>query len=131
MMGDTKTRIELTDVVVLMSRAELEAQREGCEELKLLGELEWPDGTQGPVTLPALEASDEVIAGDVAIVANHVEDVTLHALCWERSLVVWTVDVKVVVDGYLHCVLAMYEPEGKGKTIYELNDGEKNKRADL
>lgn len=83
----------LTDVVVLVSRAELEAQREGCKELELLGELERPTGAQWPITLPALEAPDEVVAGDVAVVADHVEDVALHTLGWEWRLVVRTVDV--------------------------------------
>lgn len=99
----------LTDVVVLVSWAELEAQGKGCKELKLLGELEWPTGAQWPIALPAFEASDEVVAGDVAVVANHVEDVALHTLGREWRLVVWTVDVQVVVDGHLHRVLTMYE----------------------
>lgn len=105
----------LTDVVVLVSWAELEAQREGCKELELLRELEWPTGAQWPIALPAFEASDEMIAGDVAVIANHVEDVALHALGWERRLVVRTVDVQVVIDGDLHCVLAMYESGERNK----------------
>lgn len=96
-----------------MSRAELEAQREGCKELEFLGELERPTGAEWPIALPAFEASDEVVAGDVAVVANHVEYVTLHALGREWRLVMRTVDVQIVVDGHLHRVLTVYESAGK------------------
>lgn len=100
----------LTDVVVLSARSELKAKREGGEELELLGELERSVGALGPVALPALEALHAVVAGGVAVVVDHEEDVALHALQGERVLVVGAVDVQVVVDGHLHGVLPMEKP---------------------
>lgn len=98
------------DVVVLVSRPELEAQAEGREELELLGELERSVGALRPVALPAFEAFAPVVAGGVAVVVHHVQDVVLHALCRQRHLVVGAVDVQVVVDGHLHRVLATHKP---------------------
>lgn len=99
----------LTDVVVLVAGSELEAQREGGEELELLGELEGPIGGVGAVALPALEATLPVVAGRVALVVDHVEDVPLHPLR-QRLLVVRAVDVQVVVDAHLHRVVPAVEP---------------------
>ena len=112
-MWNIRIVFTVTDEVVLVSWEELKAQGEGREELKRLRELKRPVGAQGPVALPALEALDKVVAGDVAVVANHVKDIALHALRWQWYLVVRAVDVEVVVDCYLHCVLSMYEPADK------------------
>lgn len=106
--------VVLTDVVVLVSWPELEAQAEGGEQLELLGELERPVGALRAVTLPALESLPAVVAGGVAVVVHHVQHVLLHALVRLRPLVVRTVDVQVVVDGHLHRVLAPKEPEEGG-----------------
>ena len=109
----------LTDVVVLVARAELEAQREGREELELLGELERAPGRRGPVALPALEAALPVVAGGVAFAVDHVQHLVLHALGRrQRCSVVRAVNVQVVVDAHLYGVAAAVvcrtrvEPEG-------------------
>lgn len=102
----------LTDVVVLVSRPELEAQGEGREELELLGEAQGSVGTAGAVALPALEASHPVLAGGVALMVDHEQDVALHAAVGRRSLVIGTVDVQVVVDVHRHPVFSMPEPGG-------------------
>lgn len=99
-----------TDVVVLVSGPELEAQREGREELELLGEPERPVGAAGPVALPALEAAQPVLTGSVALVVDHEEDVALHAAVVGRALVVGAVDVQVVVDVHRHPVFPVPEP---------------------
>lgn len=96
--------IPLTDVVVLLSHVELVAQREGAVALELLRELDGGVGRVGPVALPPLEAKLGV-AGPVAPVVDHVEDVLLtrahHALA---VVVMRAVDVQVVVDVDLHGV---------------------------
>jgi len=98
---------------------ELEAQAEGREELELLREAQRPVGPAGPVALPALEAAHPVLAGSVALVVDHEQDVALHAPVGRRALVVRTVDVQVVVDVHRHPVLAVPEPArhsgGRGK----------------
>ena len=104
----------LTDVVVLVSRAEFEAQREGREELELLGEAQGAVGALWPVALPALEASHAVLAGGVAVMVHHEEDVALHPTVRLRGVVVWAVDVQVVVDTDRHGVLPMPKPERRG-----------------
>lgn len=101
----------LTDVVVLSAGAELEAQREGSEELELLGELERAIGRQRPVALPPLEAFGRVVARAVAVVVDHVEDVALGALVRHRARVVRTVDVQVVVDADVDVVVAPVKPD--------------------
>lgn len=100
----------LTDVVVLVSRPELEPQGEWREELELLGEAQGSVGTRGAVALPALEASHPVLAGGVALMVDHEQDVALHAAVGWRTLVIGTVDVQVVVDVHRHPVLSMPEP---------------------
>lgn len=99
-----------TDVVVLVSRPELEAQGEGREELELLREAQGSVGTAGTVALPALEAAHPVLAGSVALVVDHEEDVALHAPVGGRALVERTVDVQIVVDVHRHPVLSVPEP---------------------
>ena len=102
--------IPLTYVVVLMTHVELVAQGEGTVALELLRELDGCVGRVRPVALPALEAHLGV-AGAVAAVADHVEDVLLgHSafqcppLAGGSSVVVWAVDVQVVVPRHLHRV---------------------------
>lgn len=116
-------RLVLTDVVVLMSRPELEAQAEGREQLELLGELERPVGALWPVALPAFKAVPVVVAAHVAVVVHHVENVVLHALGRLWHLVVRTVDVQVVIDCHLHCVVTPEEPDevNKGPTFNLMN----------
>lgn len=105
----------LTYIVILSAGAELEAQGEGGEELELLGELERPVGRQRPVALPALEALGGVVAGAVAVVVDHVEDVALGQLVRHRAHVVWTVDVQVVVDANVDVVVPPVEAGGREK----------------
>lgn len=93
-----------------MSGSELEAQGEGREELELLREAQGSVGTAGTVALPALEAAHPVLAGSVALVVDHEQNVALHAPVRRRALVVGTVDVQVVVDVDRHPVLAVPEP---------------------
>lgn len=100
----------LTDVVVFSARSELKAQGEGSEELELLREAQGSVGTAGAVALPALEAAHPVLAGGVALLVDHEEDVALHAPVGRRALVVRTVDVQVVVDVHRHPVLSVPEP---------------------
>lgn len=114
----------LTDVVVLVSRPELEAQGEGREELELLREAQGPVGTAGAVALPALEASHPVLAGGVALVVDHEQDVALHAAVGWRPLVVGTVNVQVVVDVHRHPVLSMPEPGRHRRTSHQHTYGE-------
>lgn len=109
----------LTDVVVLVSRPELEAQGEGREELELLGEAQGSVRTAGAVALPALEASHPVLAGGVALVVDHEQDVALHAAVGWRPLVIGTVDVQVVVDVHRHPVLSMPEPGRHRRTSHK------------
>lgn len=105
-----------------MSRSELEAQAEGCEQLELLREFERPVGALGPVTLPAFEALPVMVAGRVPVVVDHVQDVVLHALRWLWPLVVRTVDVQVVVDRHLHRVVTSKEPEEDKHSPVQLTD---------
>lgn len=98
-----------TDVVVLVPGPELEAQGEGGEELELLREAQGSVRTAGPVALPALEAAHPVLAGGVALVVDHEEDVALHASVGRGTLVERTVDVQVVVDVDRHPVLPVPE----------------------
>lgn len=93
-----------------MAHVELVAQGEGAVALELLRELDGRVGRVRPVALPALEAHLGV-AGAVATVANHVEDVLLSHCALQRpplasggSVVMRAVDVQVVVHCHLHCV---------------------------
>lgn len=114
----------LTDVVVLVSRPELEPQGEWREELELLGEAQGSVGTRGAVALPALEASHPVLAGGVALMVDHEQDVALHAAVGWRTLVIGTVDVQVVVDVHRHPVLSMPEPGTHRRTGHEYTHAE-------
>lgn len=66
----------LTDIVVLLAHAELVAQWEGAVTLEFLRKLDGCVGRMWPVALPAFEAQLGV-AGTVAAIADHVEDVLL------------------------------------------------------
>lgn len=76
-----------------MSRPELKAQGKGSEELELLRETQRPVGAAGPVTLPALETTHPVLAGSVALMVDHEQDVALHSTMGWRTFIVRTVDV--------------------------------------
>lgn len=93
-----------------MSRPELKAQGEGGEELELLREAQGSVRTAGTVALPALEATHPVLAGSVALVVDHKQDVALHAPVGRRTLVVRTVDVQIVINVHCHPVLSVPEP---------------------
>ena len=111
----------LTDVVVFSAGAELEAQGEGGEELELLGELERPVGGEWPVALPAFEALGGVVAGAVAVVVDHVEDVALGSVVRHRPHVVRAVHVQVVVDAHVDVVVPAVEPgKRRHRDIYLL-----------
>lgn len=99
-----------------MSGPELKAQREGSEELELLREAQGSVGTAGAVALPALEAAHPVLAGGVALVVDHEQDVALHAPVGRGTLVVRAVDVQIVVDVHCHPVLPVPEPARQRKT---------------
>lgn len=105
----------LTDVVVFMTWTELKAQRERCEQLKLLWELEGPIWTYWAVAFPAFKAFHVVVAGGIAIIIDHEKDVAFHALLRKMFLVVRTVDIQVVIDGHLHSVFTMQESKGINK----------------
>lgn len=92
-----------------MARPELEAQGEGGEELKLLGEAQGPVRATGPVTLPAFETPHAVLAGGVALMVHHKQDVTLHPAMGGWPLVEGTVYVQIVVNVDRDSVLAMPE----------------------
>lgn len=98
-----------------MSRPELKAQGEGSEELELLREAQGPVGAAGTVALPALEATHPVLAGSVALVVDHEQDVALHAPVGRKALVVRAVDVQVVVNVHCHPVLSVPEPARHGE----------------
>lgn len=94
-----------------MSWPELEAQAKGCKELKLLRELEWPIGALWSVTFPAFKTFSVVVAGHVSVIVHHVQHIMLHVHGWLRRLVVRTVDIQVVIDCHLHCVITLKKPE--------------------
>lgn len=110
----------LTDVIILMSRPELKAKREGGEELKLLRETQGSIGTLGPIALPALEAPHAVLTGQVTIMVDHEEDVALHATVRLRALVIRTVHVQVIVDAHSHRIFALPEPAIESQSIRSL-----------
>ena len=56
-----------------------------------------------------------MVAGAVAVVVHHVEDVALGPLVGDRPDVVRTVDVKVVVDADVDVVIAPVKPGGERK----------------
>lgn len=105
----------LTDVVVLVSGAELEAERERREELEFLREAQRPVGVLRPVTLPAFKAPHAVFAGGVALVVNHEEDVALHPAGRLRLLVVRTVHVQIVVDVHGDGVFSVPKPADRAR----------------
>lgn len=111
--------VTLTDVVVALSLAELLAQRERCEALKLFGELLRRVGGEGPGALPAQLIERVRLAHLVVLQVHHVEDVALGLLRQDlATLVVRADDVQVVVDVHVHRVLVTYEPgerEGEKK----------------
>ena len=55
-----------------------------------------------------------MVAGAVAVVVNHVEDVALGPLVRDRAGVVWAVDIKVVVDADIDVVVTPVKP-GEGE----------------
>lgn len=95
----------LTYIVVFSAWSELKAQREWCEELKLLRELERPGGRVRAIALPAFEACRCVVTGAVAIVVDHVQHVALCPLLRHRVHVVGTVDIQVVIDAHVKVVV--------------------------
>lgn len=111
----------LTDVVVLVSGAELEAERERRKELELLREAQRAVDVLRPVTLPAFEPPHAVFAGDVAFVVYHEQDVALHPARRLRLLVVRTVHVQVVVDVHGDGVLSVPEPVKEQETRGQLS----------
>lgn len=117
--------VVLTDVVVLVSRPELEAQREGGKELELLREAQGSVRTGGTVAFPALKATHSVLAGCVALVVDHEEDVALHAAVGWWTLVVGTVDIQVVIDVHRHPVLAVPEPKDTNTRKYMIRENYK------
>ncbi len=102
----------LTDVVILSARPELEAQRERCEELELLGELERAVGRVRPVALPALEAFGRVVTRAVAVVVDHVEHIALGSLLRDRVLIVRTVHIQVVIYTDVDVIVSTVKPAG-------------------
>lgn len=54
-----------------------------------------------------------MVAGAVAVIVHHVEDVALGPLVRDRANVVWTVDVKVVVDADVNVVITPVKPGGE------------------
>lgn len=73
----------------------------------------------GPVTLPAFEALGRVVTGAVAVVVDHVEDVVLCPLLWDRVQVVGTEDVQVVVYTHVDVVVTPVEPGKESRRVME------------
>lgn len=93
-----------------MAWSKLKTQWERGEELELLREFQGPIGWIGPVALPAFEAILSMVAGIVAFIIHHVQDVPFHALHGEWNLIVWAVDIQVVIDAHLHGVVTLMKP---------------------
>lgn len=51
-----------------------------------------------------------MVAGTVAVIVHHVKDVALSSLVRDRASVVWTVDIKVVVDANVDVVITPVKP---------------------
>lgn len=107
----------LTDVVVLVSGAELEPERKRCKELEFFREAQRPVDVLWPVTLPAFKTPHAVFTGHVAIVVNHEKDVTLHPAGRLRLLVVWTVDIQIVIDVHGNGVLSVPKPVETARNV--------------
>lgn len=66
-----------------------------------------------PVALPAFEALGGVVACAVAIIVDHVEDVTLRPLLRHCVFVVGTVDIQVVIYAHVDVVVSTMESSWK------------------
>lgn len=63
-----------------------------------------------PVALPTFEALGGVVARAVAIIVDHVEDVSFCPLLRHRVFIVRTVDIQVVVYAHVDVVVPSMEP---------------------
>lgn len=72
----------LTNIVITFSLAELLAQGEGSEALKLLRELFWSVRSEGPGALPAQLVEGLRLAGFIVLQLHHVQHVPLGLLGW-------------------------------------------------
>lgn len=95
----------LTDIIVFSAGTKLKAQGKGSKELELLWKLQWTIWRQRPVALPPFETLGSVVTGAVAIIVDHVENVAFSTLIWDWADVVWTVNIKVVVDADINVVI--------------------------
>lgn len=110
----------LTDVVVLVSGTELEAEWEWCKELEFFWEAERPVWVLRPVTFPAFKPPHAVFTGGVAVMVNHKEDIALHPARRLRLLVVRTVHVQIVIDVYGYRVLSMPKPVKRIRKVSDI-----------
>ncbi len=82
----------LTNIVVTLSLAELFAQSEGSEALKLLRELLWSVRSERPGALPAQLVEGLRLAVLVVLQLHHVEHVPLGLLGWDLATCVVRAD---------------------------------------
>lgn len=68
-----------------------------------------------PVALPTFEALGGVVARAVAIIVDHVEDVSFCPLLRHRVFIVGTIDVQVVVYAHVDVVVPSMEPNRRQK----------------
>lgn len=98
----THTHESLTAVVIVVSREELEAQREGREALDLLGESDRAEGRVRRVALPPLYGSFGLMAALKLVLCYQIERQRLRRAFLRRAgRVVRAQDVQVVVQIYL------------------------------
>lgn len=96
----------LTAIVIVVSREELEAQREGCEALDFLREPDRAEGSVGRVALPPLYSPFGLMAALKLVLGYQIERQHLRrAVLGRAGWVVWAQDVQVVVQIYLDCVV--------------------------
>lgn len=104
-----KDKSILTDIIVFSPGTKLKAQGKGGKELELLWELEWT------VALPTFEAFSSVLTWAVAIIVDHVENVAFSTPVWDCAGVMWTVNIKIVVDADVNMVITPVKA-GRDKT---------------
>lgn len=99
---NTRTHRSLTAVVIVVSREELEAQREGREALDLLGESNRAKGRVRRAALPSLYGSFRFTAALKLLPGYQIERQCLRkAFLGSAGWVVRAHDVQVVVQIYL------------------------------
>lgn len=57
-----------------------------------------------------------MVTGAVAIIVDHVEDVVFSTLVWVWTDVVWTINIKVVVDADINVIITSVKAGKDDKT---------------